>query len=513
MAVSTLKQIEEVITLTAQEICDACSGELLAGNGATPVIRVCTDTREDLTGSFFVGLRGERFDGGVFAADALGSGAAGVVVESEAALALAAGLAAGGDPAQAASADGGFRDQVVISVADSGQALKQIATLVAGRSDAPVVAITGSTGKTSTKDILFSLLGSQLSAVASKASFNNEVGVPLTLLSIARDTQVAVVEMGMQAPGEIAELCAVAAPQIAIITNIGPAHLEFAGSLDNIARGKAEIAAALPAGGALVLPYGEELLEPHLRGLAARRVTFGFDQAADIHTINHGHLEDGRLCCTLSCLGEEIDICFNFAARHHLLNAMAAIGAYGLLGLPLEAVPAAAWELHLPSMRGEALPLPGGGTLLNDCYNANPLSMRSSLDYLIAAAGGGRTVAVLGDMGELGPESDRYHRQVGAAAAELGVDCIVGVGRQAAGYVEGASEAGSGCELFHYGDREAAIDGRHEFVRPGDIILVKASRFMRLEELSAALTGSGSDGGNADNGFQGWGSGPVGETR
>ncbi len=513
MAVSTLKQIEDVITLTAQEICDACAGELLAGNGAMPVTRISTDTRDNLTGSFFVGLRGDNFDGGLFAAEALGSGAAGVVVENGAARALAAKLATGGEPARAAGADGGSRERVVISVADSGQALKQIASLVAGRSGAPVVAITGSTGKTSTKDILFSLLGSQLSAVASRASFNNEVGVPLTLLSIASDTQVAVVEMGMQAPGEIAELCAVAAPQIAIITNIGPAHLEFAGSLDNIARGKAEIAAALPAGGALVLPYGEELLEPHLRGLAARRVTFGFDQAADIHTINHEHLEDGRLCCTLSCLGEEIDLCFNFTARHHLLNAMAAIGAYRLLGLPLEAVPAAARELHLPSMRGEALPLSGGGTLLNDCYNANPLSMRSSLDYLIAASGGGRTVAVLGDMGELGPESDRYHRQVGAAAAGLGVDCIVGVGGQAAGYIEGARESGSGCELFHYGDLQAAIDGRHEFVRPGDIILVKASRFMRLEELSAALTGSGEGGGSAGNDFPGRGSGSIGETR
>lgn len=492
MSVSTLRQIEQVITLTAQDICQACSGELLAGAGATLVAAVSTDTRTDLSGSFFVALRGEHFDAGEFIGEALNQGAMGVVAETGAANRLAAELAGGGRLPDETGAP------VIIAVADSGRALKRIASLVAERSGAPVVAITGSTGKTSTKDILFSLLDSQLNAVASRASFNNDVGVPLTLLDITPETEVAVVEMGMQAPGEIAELCSVASPRIAVITNVGPAHLQFAGSMENIARGKAEIARDLPREGGLVVPYGEPLLEPYISGIEAPRITFGFDPAADIHTVNHERLEDGRLCCTLSCLGEELDLCFNFAARHQLLNAMAAIGAYRLLGLPLSAVADAARELHLPSMRGEALQLPGGGILLNDCYNANPLSMRSSLEYLVLVGAGRRTVAVLGDMGELGPESAGYHRQVGAAAAELGIDCLIGVGELAAGFIEGARKAASGLpdrlpdtpEPHHFADREAALSQVPSLIRPGDVVLVKASRFMKLEQLSDLLTGA-----------------------
>ena len=490
MSVSSLKTANEVITITAQEICGACAGELLTGPQLAPVTSVSTDTRVNLGGSLFVALRGENFDGGDFAPDALAKGAMGVVAEAGAARRLAAGFQPGGsqDP-----------DTVVISVADAGQALKQIASLVASRSEAAVIAITGSTGKTSTKDILFSLLEKQLPAVASRASFNNEVGVPLTLLAITPETEVAVVEMGMQAPGEISELCQIAAPQIAIITNIGPAHLEYSGSLENIARGKSQIAQRLRASGALVAPYGEQLLEPYVSGLEARVITFGFDPAADVHTVDHERLEDGRLSCTLSCLGEEVDICFNFAARHHLLNAMAAIAAYQFVGLPLAPVVEVAGRLNLPAMRGELVALPGGGTLLNDCYNANPLSMRSSLEYLKAVGRGRRTVAVLGDMGELGPDSPDWHLEVGSAVSGLNVDCLIAVGELAAGYVEGARKAGNGREYHHFTDRQAALAAIPSLIQQDDVVLVKASRFMKLEQLSEALMAgaAGTSGGAA----------------
>jgi UDP-N-acetylmuramoyl-tripeptide--D-alanyl-D-alanine ligase len=499
MSVSSLKQAEELITLTAQEICEACDGELLCGLEAAAVESVSTDTRADLEGGLFVALRGEHFDGGDFAAEALAQGAMGVMAEADAAQRLAAGFAAGEQAAP-----------VIIAVADSGQALKRVASLVASRSQAPVIAITGSTGKTSTKDILFSLLASQRNVVASRASFNNEVGVPLTLLSITGETEVAVVEMGMQAPGEIGELCQIAAPQIAVITNIGPAHLEYAGSLENIARGKAEIAQGLPESGGLVAPYGEELLTPYLTSLKTRVVTFGFDPAADVHTAGHERLEDGRLCCTLSCMGEEIDICFNFAARHHLLNAMAAIAAYRILGLPLAPVAEAARDLHLPALRGELIALSGGGTLLNDCYNANPLSMRSSLEYLVNVGAGRRTVAVLGDMGELGPDSPRWHREVGGEVSRLGIDCLIAVGDLAAGYLEGAREAGNGREYHHFAGRDEALARIPELIQPGDVVLVKASRFMKLEQLSEELMASGAE--SAGAGTEGGAEGSGGDT-
>ncbi len=493
MAVSIAGKTEQVITLTAQEIRRACAGELLAGAAQTPVTRVCTDTRASLSECLFVAIRGEHFDGNEFAGEALLKGATGVAAESGAARRLVAELALAGEGSAVTAAP------VVIAVPETGRALKQIASLVAARSHAQVIGITGSTGKTSTKDILSCLLKPQLNVVASRASFNNEVGVPLTLLAITNDTQVAVVEMGMQSRGEIAGLCSIVAPQIAVITNIGPAHLEYAGSLENIARGKAEIARRLPPGGGLVLPFGDHLLQQFLEGLNVRRITFGFDQAADIHPAGPARLENGRLCCTIACLGEELDVCFNFDARHQLLNAMAAIGAYRLLGLPLAGVAAAGRDVCLPSMRGETLSLPGGGILINDCYNANPMSMNAALEHLAAASNGRRSVAVLGDMAELGPRSRQLHRQVGAAAAALGIDCLVAIGELAAGFIEGARGAGALGKLHYFTDREAAISGVRELIRPGDAVLVKGSRCMRLEQLSGLLTAGGKEGGKTSS--------------
>lgn len=484
MSGSLLKQAEDVISITAREICQASGGELLVGSPETAVTCVSTDTRGDLSGCLFVALKGDNFDGGDFAEEALAQGAAGVLVERPAAARIAQALTA---------VDGSGSEPLVVVVDDAGHSLKRIASLVAGKSQARVVAITGSTGKTSTKDMLYALVSPLLNTVASRASFNNEVGVPLTLLALGPETRVAVVEMGMQAPGEIGKLCRIVPPEIAVITNIGPAHLQFAGSLENIARGKAEIARELPPDGGLVIPFGETLLAPYIADVEARIITFGFDAAADIHPVSHRHQEDGRLHCLLWCLGDEIMVDFGFAAHHHLLNFMAALGAYRLLGLPLAGAVDAARDIRLSGMRGELIELDNGVTLLNDCYNANPLSMSSSLDYLVSVAPGRRTVAVLGDMGELGGSALEYHRQVGRRAAELGVDCLVGIGEMAAGYVAGARDEG-GCDkqssCFHYPDRAVALEAVRGLIRPGDVVLVKASRFMKLEEVSDAIADS-----------------------
>lgn len=485
MSGSILRQSEEVISISARELCQSSGGELLAGSPDATVTCVSTDTRDELEGCLFVALKGEHFDGGDFAEEALVRGAAGVLAERPAAQRAAAGLAAA-----SGNNGGNGRHPLVIAVNDSSRALKDVASLVASKSVAKVVAITGSSGKTSTKDMLHSLLKNQVNTVASKASFNNEVGVPLTLLSLEPDTRVAVVEMGMQAPGEIGELVRIVTPEIAIITNIGPAHFEYAGSLENIARGKAEIARDLPPHGGLVIPYGEDLLAEHISNVAGEVITFGFDQGADVHPILHRHAEDGKLQCRLYCLGDEIDVKLDFAAHHHLLNFMAALGAYLLLGLPLAQVKTAAAEIHLPLMRGEQIELPEGITLLNDCYNANPLSMASSLDYLVSVAPGRRTVAVLGDMGELGDSAAGYHEKVGRRAAELGIDCLVGVGELAGGYIKGAREDGH-CQneyhCYHFADRSDAIGAVPGLIEPGNVVLVKASRFMKLEEISEAI--------------------------
>jgi UDP-N-acetylmuramoyl-tripeptide--D-alanyl-D-alanine ligase len=338
-----------------------------------------------------------------------------------------------------------------------------------------------------------------LQVVAGKGSFNNEVGVPLTLLEADDETDVIVVEMGMQAPGDIAELCKVAAPDIAIITNIGPSHLEYSGSLEKIAAGKAEIAGCIPPGGALVVPYREALLEPHLADLDLEIVTFGFDTGADIYPVSETTAAD-RLHSVINCRGQELELEFNFAARHHLLNAMAAIGAYQLLGLPLDVLEVTAARVDLSDRRGEHLRLAGEVLLINDCYNANPLSMQAALDHLAQAAGGGRAIAVLGDMGELGTESQAYHREVGRAAARLGIDLIIAVGELAPCYLEGAAETDAGRGDRRHVACEDAITDLIETVRPGDVVLVKASRFMRLERIADALAGAHPGGGTSGKG-------------
>lgn len=483
-----------MIAITVQDICKACEGELIAGSPAVNVSGVSTDTRSDVSGSLFIGLTGEHFDGGEFVDEALRKGAMGVIAAEGAARRLADRMS----PEELGEA-------VVIAVEDPGKALKCLGALAGELSGARIVAITGSSGKTSTKDILAGLLRPRIKVVAGIGSFNNEVGVPLTLLEADSSTDVIIVEMGMQAPGEISQLCNIATPDIAVITNIGPSHLEFSGSLENIAAGKAEIAVCLRAGGGLVVPYQELLLEPHLKDLDADIVTFGFDMGADIHPISETIAVD-KLHAVIDCHGAEIEIEFNFAGRHHLLNAMAAIGVYHLLGMPLEALSRAAAGVDLSRHRGEHLELAGGVILINDCYNANPLSMEVALEHLARTAAGGRAIAVLGDMGELGDEAQVYHRKVGRVAARLGVDLIVAVGESAIGYLEGAAEEDAGRSDRHHPGWEDAISELEDVIHPGDVVLVKASRFMRLERIADALAkspvnqGGASEGGDSPTG-------------
>ena len=221
-------------------------------------------------------------------------------------------------------------------------------------------------------------------------------------------------------------------------------------------------------------------------------VTFGMEPDADIYPVYHERRADGTMRCAISCLGEEIEATFNFSADHQLLNALAALGVYKLLALPLERVGEAAAAVNLSQLRGEQLQLGNGAVLINDCYNANPLSMRSSLVYLADIGADGRTVAVLGDMGELGEGAQEYHREVGAFASELAIDSLIAVGEMARGYVEGFTAAG-GADARHYADREAALKQVPAMVQPGDFVLVKASRFMKLEELSEAIAAAAGD--------------------
>ncbi len=378
---------------------------------------VQVDSRRIVPGELFVGVgRGSEFTG-----DALARGAAATLVPHDAFAALA-----------------------------------DIARRVREQSNARVVGITGSMGKTSTKDILFALCAPAARTIAAEASFNNEIGVPLTLSRLESDTEVCILELAMRGFGQIAELCDVAGPEIGVITNIGPVHLELVESLDGVVRAKSELIAALPSGGTAVVPEDFPV------------------ERNDIDVVHVGkpemHITGGRTGIS--------GVSFNFTARHQAQNAATALAVLDVLNLPRPP----RVDVEFSRWRGDERELPGGGLLINDAYNANPVSMRAALSYLVERSDGRRTVAVLGEMAELGRTAPGYHHEVGEAAAELGVDELLAVGEHARGYLEGGVP-GRWVPNVH-----EALRALEEVVRPGDAVLVKASRAIGLEAIAEALT-------------------------
>ena len=341
---------------------------------------------------------------------------------------------------------------------DAHAALAALGSAVRARSDARVVAITGSVGKTSTKDILAALLRTRRRVVAAADGFNNEIGLPLTLCRIEPDTEVVITEMAMRGPGQIRDLARIACPHVGVITAIAPVHLELLGNMENIARAKAELLEELEPGSVAVLPEHAPELEPFVPdGLDVRR--FGAPEA----TVKDGHARvrwHGR------------DVVFGFTARHQIANAAAALTAAEALGLEPPRDPV---DVEFSRWRSQEVGLPGGGLLINDAWNANPVAMRAALAHLLERADGRRTVAVLGDMAELGSEAPRFHSEIGEAALE--VDVVVGVGELARGYSpdEWVATAAEAVELVA------------RVVRPGDAILVKGSRSVGLETVADAL--------------------------
>jgi UDP-N-acetylmuramoyl-tripeptide--D-alanyl-D-alanine ligase len=339
------------------------------------------------------------------------------------------------------------------------EAFAALGSLVRDRSDARVVGITGSTGKTSTKDILAALCAPAARTVAAEASYNNEIGVPLTLCRLEPDTEICILELAMRGFGQIADLCRIARPHVGVITNIGPVHLELVGDLEGVQRAKSELVAALPAGGTAVVPEGFPVERNDIDVVHPPR--------PDTHREGRRTVVDG--------------VSFNFTAEHQAANAAVALAAFDALGLSRpERV-----DVEFSPWRGEELPLPGGGLLINDAYNANPVSMRAALAHLAATAGERRRVAILGEMAELGPTAPGYHEEIGRELARHGVDVLLAVGELAHAYVDGA---GAGVSVTRWvPDAETAATKVTELVLPGDVVLVKASRALGLERVAEAL--------------------------
>lgn len=334
---------------------------------------------------------------------------------------------------------------------DDFAALTALGRAVRARTEARVVAITGSVGKTSTKDILAALLRGRVRTVAAQDGFNNEIGVPLTLCRIEPDTEVVVAELAMRGPGQIRELAEIAQPQIGVITAIAPVHLEFLGSIENIARAKAELLDFVEIA---IVPEHAPDLEPFIpSGVDVRR----FAEAEPL-------VENG----VTSVRG----VRFSFSARHQATNALVALTVLDALGID---PPDGVVEVEFSRWRSQESELPGGGLLINDAWNANPIAMRAALDNLRERAGGRRTVAILGEMAELGVDAPRFHEEIGRERE--GVDVVVGVGELARAYGPDAWVANA----------RDAVELAHELIKPGDVVLVKGSRSVGLEIVADAL--------------------------
>ncbi|MDQ5833297.1 MAG: UDP-N-acetylmuramoyl-tripeptide--D-alanyl-D-alanine ligase, partial [Actinomycetota bacterium] len=325
-----------------------------------------------------------------------------------------------------------------------------------------------STGKTSTKDILAALLRPRVVTHASRENWNTEIGLPLTILEAGRGTQALVLEMAMRGEGQIAELVAVAEPDVGVIVNVGPVHLELLGTVERVAAAKAELIRDLRPGAACVVPASEPLLDTHLRSGELDTWTFGPAGEVQLLSFDSGRAEiEARM--------QTIELELSYSEPHNLLNTLAAVAAARALGLAVSGQV----DVRFSSLRGELVELPGGVTVVNDCYNANPMSMRAALEHLEASAAE-RRIAVLGTMAELGPGSRDYHREIGARAEELGIDVLVAVGELALPYVEGF-----GGEVHPVASPEEASALLEELARPGDRVLIKGSRSVGLERVLA----------------------------
>jgi UDP-N-acetylmuramoyl-tripeptide--D-alanyl-D-alanine ligase len=417
-----------------ERVATAAGARLVSPGAATGgPARVSIDSRDIAAGDLFVGIRGERVDGGAYGARALADGAWGVLVDPE-------------------HADAPTGPGVVLAADDPVIALGALARAWRSELACPVVAITGSVGKTSTKDGLAAMLAQRLRTVANAQNLNTEIGLPLTILGAPAGTQALVLEMGMRGAGQIGDLTAIARPDVGVITAVGPVHLELLGTVEAIAAAKAELIAGLAPGRTAIVPAGEQLLEAHLRD--------------DLTTVTFGEGGD------VDALPDGLTLPFDSAHMHR--NALAALAAARALGVE----PASALDVALSDRRGQRETLPGDILVIDDCYNANPMSMRAALDDLAATAHG-RRIAVLGDMLELGPDERRWHREIGDHARQRGVDLLVTVGPLAAEM--GGDHAAP--------DAAAAAGLTASLVAPGDTVLIKASRGVGLEVVAAALRG------------------------
>ncbi len=456
-----------------EEILKATGGALLQGSEATVFNAISTDSRTISEGSLFIALKGERFDGHHFAIDALRKKAGGVMIEEDRA----------GDVWWK-----GFETKPVILVKDTLHALGEIARDRRRKFGVPVVALTGSNGKTTTKEMIAACLETTFPILKTAGNLNNLIGLPLTLLKLTEKERVVVLEMGMNRPGEIQRLTEIAEPDVGLITNIQRAHLEGVGSLERIKEEKGALFRGMKRDGSIIVNQDDLRVVALAEAFPGQKITFGIDHPSDVMAREIRVRAREGTFFILNLDGEEVEVQLPLLGRHFVYNALSAIATASLFGIEKEKAIEALSRFRPFSMRMELVPLGGEITLINDAYNANPDSMEMALRTLSEAKGEGRAIAVLGDMLELGEDSVEAHRELGRRAAELSIDLLLAIGEEASVVVGSALQEGLNQERARVVEShsEAASIVR-AFAREGDWILVKGSRGMAMERVVEAL--------------------------
>lgn len=470
-------------TMTLDEVRQAVRGRWLARGPHKPLSGVSTDTRSASKGDIFFALRGARTDGHLYLAQAAEAGCAAAVVAMD----------ANASPEALAGFEAG-----VVGATDTTVALGDLAAVHRSQVSAPtVVGVTGSNGKTTVRRMIHHILSRRLMGTQSPKSFNNHIGVPLTLLGVSPSDDYVVCEIGTSAPGEIAALSKIARPDVAVITSIGPAHLEKLGSVERVAVEKASILAFLAEAGLGVIWADSEILSRAVRPYRCKLIRFGESPEADIRMTGYATFGlrqefqiNGRLWVSLSVAG-----------KHNAINAMAAIATAQRFGIAPEDSAEALADFRAQAMRLQWQPV-GDGVLINDAYNANPSSMAAAVEVLAGAAQQ-RKVFIAGDMLELGPAGPELHERLGSAAAQKGIDLVIGVGPLGRHVASGAADGGA--ETARFDSVVAAADAAGELIRPGDAVLVKGSRGMGMEQLAPSITAALDSGESAPIGEEGEG--------
>lgn len=459
-----------MLTLALETLLGVVRGELIHGLGTTMVNGVVIDSRHVEPGVAFIAFPGDRVDGHEYITDAISMGARAVLITRPV------------EEISVALEHARERDVAVVRVASALDALQDLAAYHRGRLFCPVIGVTGSTGKTTTKDFITSVLSVRSRVVATYGNQNNEIGVPLTLLRAGADTDVLVVEMAMRGAGQIARLCEIASPSAGIVTNVGTSHIELLGDQEAIASAKGELIEAVPASGVAFLNADDAYSGRLAERASARVVRYGLNSDADVTALDLIVDAEGRASFTLVADGESRAVTLSIPGRHNVYNALAAAAVGLYLDVGLDDVVEGLRTAEAGEMRMQAFESATGVFVINDAYNANPTSMRAAIETLADMQASGSRIAVLGDMAELGSLTELAHFHIGEEVARLPIDSLITVGPRARRIADGARAEGMDESSIHPFDSvDEARDHLAEAVSPGDVVLVKASRVMGLE--------------------------------